>query len=88
MVLDIDPDYITSVSEIDRAISKIDKYEKEFGKKAVIALKQNRQLGGSYKVVSEERARTGKASNCEFYPAFWNRQYFEELKEKLQRESK
>lgn len=83
--VDIHPKRIRTLAEVDDALSKIREYEKQMNCRGGIVLKQNRQLGGSYRIVSEEEAINGinNPGTCEWYVKFYARSYFEELRERL-----
>ena len=85
VLIDIHPERIKTIKELDDILLKINKYEKEMKCKAGVVLKQNRQLGGSYRIVSEEEAKEGinNSGKCEWYVKFYSKAYFEELRSKL-----
>ena len=84
-IVDMHPERLETVNEVEEILSKIKSYEEKMDCKAGIVLKQNRQLGGSYRIVSEKEANKGinNPGICEWYIKFYSRSYFEELKEKL-----
>ncbi len=82
-IVNIHPKRIRKITEVDEVLSKIDQYEKQLGCRAGVVLKQNMQLGGSYRVISEEEATRGPYSTCERYVGFFPRSYFEELRKTL-----
>lgn len=84
-IVDVHPERIDAVEEVDEILHKLFDYEKKTGHKGVVVLKQNMQLGGSYRVVSEEDANHGirTRGTCEWYIKFYPHSYFEELKKRL-----
>lgn len=81
-IIDIHPERVKSIIEVDSILFKINEYEQATKRKGGVVLKQNRQLGGSYRIVSEEEAKRGleNPGKCEWYVEFYPRSYFEELR--------
>jgi hypothetical protein len=81
----IDPEEISSLAEVDEVLANIRAYEAQCGCRGGVVLKQNRQLGGSYRIVSEGEARQGieHPRTCEWFVEFYPRQFFEELRARL-----
>lgn len=83
------PMILNSQEEIDSIISKLRKVEKEKSCESVVVLKQNKQLGGSYEIVSKEEAIDGikNPRRCEWYIEFYQVSFFEELKRRFETET-
>lgn len=83
--VDIHPERLRTPAEVDQVISSLKRYERETKQKGCVVLKQNRQLGGSYRIVSEKEAIEGinHPRTCEWYVKSYPRSYFEELRKKL-----
>ncbi len=83
--ISINPLKIRNVNELNDILDSISAYEKKFGCKAGVVKKQTPILGGSYNIMSEERASDGiKNQTCkpDIYLKFYPKSYFEEkLKE-------
>lgn len=93
IIVDVDPDYM-DLADVKKTLKKIEKFEKKVKDKAGVILKQNRQFGGSYRIASEKEAselmKRPVIGNkpIEIIAYFYPHSYFEELKEKLEKESK
>lgn len=90
-MVEIDPEEITSLSEVDEVLAQISDYEQQKDCKAGVILIQRRQFGGLYRIVSEEEAQKyltkpvlSKPRTPEWGVQFWPRAYFEKRKEELQ----
>jgi len=83
--IDIHPKRIVTVAEVDNTLSKIGNYEREMKCEAGVVLVQNRQLGGSYEIVSKEEAIDGinNPRTCEWYVKFYPHSYFKKLRDIL-----
>src|SRR3989344_4652648 len=84
MALDVfvgDLELVRTTEELDRIISRIKRVENEIHNKSGIVLKQN-NLGGSYRVVSEEQAKRGLSNSGigERYIEFYTLQELNRLK--------
>ena len=81
----IDPELIYTRAELEGIIKKIDAFEKAFGCKGGVVLRQNLHLGGSYVIRSEEQAQEGIANRegREFYVTYYPREYFEGLRKTI-----
>jgi len=88
IIIDIDPEDIRTIEELEQVISKIEIYMKKTKTEAGVVLKQNLQLGASYRIVSKIKAYEGmkKERIGEWYVKYWPHSYFESLREKLKRE--
>jgi hypothetical protein len=86
-IVSTDPERISSLAEVDEVLAKITEYERRHGCRGGVVLKQNRQLGGSYRVVSEEEAHQGikHPRTCEWYVEFYPRTFFEYQRARLAR---
>lgn len=84
-IVDTHPARIRTLKEVDDILSMLEHYEAIYDCKAGVVLKQNRQLGGSYRIVSKDEAERGinNPNTCEWYVRFFSHSYFEELKRKL-----
>jgi hypothetical protein len=84
-IISINPKRIRTQEEVDSILSKIKDYERAKNCKGGVVLKQNRQFGASYRVVSEEEAVNGinHPRTCEWYVKFYPRCYFEGLRKKF-----
>jgi hypothetical protein len=83
IIVGIDPRGVRTLHQVDEILRKITAYETKRKCRAGVVMKQNRQFGASYHVVSEEESRIEHPTPCEFYVQFWPRSYFEELGERL-----
>ncbi len=81
----VNPKRIRTLTQLENVLDALDAYEKKRTCEAVVVLKQNIQLGGSYKIVSKEEAIKGidNPRKCEWYIKFYPRSYFEDLREKF-----
>ncbi|MBS3171830.1 hypothetical protein J4449_04430 [Candidatus Woesearchaeota archaeon] len=86
----IHPGRIRNSKEVNEILSRIKRFEKKRKCEAGVVIIQNRQLGGIYEIVSKEEAEKGikNPRNIDRYVGFYQRSYFEELKERLEKESK
>lgn len=84
VIIDVHPERIRSLDEVNETILKIDEYERKCNCKAGVVLSQNRHLGASYTVVSNTEAEEGikKPGKYEWYLTFYPKSYFESLREK------
>ncbi|MBS3159798.1 hypothetical protein J4436_03340 [Candidatus Woesearchaeota archaeon] len=92
MALDVfvgDLELVRTTEELDRIISRIKRVENEIHNKSGIVLKQN-NLGGSYRVVSEEQAKRGLSNSGigERYIEFYTLQELNRLKTILEGEGR
>lgn len=81
----LDPTTIESPKDITKVLSDIERYRKDKRQKDVgVALRQNRQFGGTYVISSREHAQRmmKRRGSCEWYVEFWPRKYFEDLRRK------
>ena len=88
--INIDPEEIRTIKELDSIVSKIVEEEERRKCEVGVVLRQNRQLGGSYPIVSIKEANEGlnKPRKCEWYVKFYPRSYFEDLKKELNNKQK
>lgn len=80
VIINIHPEMIRTREEVVSILDKINDYEKEKHCEAGVVLKQNRQLGWSYRIVCKEEAERGikNPGKCEWYVEFYSRSHFEE----------
>lgn len=83
--ISINPLKIRNIDELKDILVRISTYEERFGCKAGVVKKQTPILGGSYNIMSEERALDGirnKTCKPDIYLKFFPCSYFEQLREK------
>ena len=85
------PENIETIAEVEDILMRLGQYEREFKHTAAVGLLQNMQLGGSYRIGNSEEIQSDVAANCarpygkvEWYVEFCPREYFEELKARLE----
>jgi hypothetical protein len=84
VIIDVHPERIYNRTEAEDALLKIRAFESSLNCKAGVVIKQNKQLGGSYRIVSEKEATKGieNPGKYEWYIKFYPKSFFEEkLKE-------
>ncbi len=84
VIIDIHPERILNKAELVDIILKIQAFEGLLNCSAGVVVKQNRQLGSSYRVVSDKDAENGikNPGKSEWYLQFFPRSYFEQLRER------
>lgn len=81
------PKNIKNLSDLDNVLENLDLYRSAYGlneeDEVGVGLLQNRQFGGTYKIVSKYQVKESKKNKSEWYVEYYPLSYFKDLRKKL-----
>jgi hypothetical protein len=81
--IDLNPNHIKSLDQIESILNALDVYEKRTGQEAAVGEYVNIHLGGTYKINSKKNIELRNSGKVQWYNSCYPRSYFEKLKNKL-----